>query len=134
MGVTLTHDVTGRPLPLEELGDDWLHAMGPHLPRLTLAVQQCWKNTGMLAAVANCGRSQKWCSRGRLVLGFKPRCSSHVASFWDHVAWAEKNHGLLFLFLRYGTPDGQRGKEGLCTSVGILRDFGISMKTLSHYS
>ena len=61
--MTLTHDVTGRPLPLEELGDDWLHAMGPHLPRLTLAVQQCWKNTGMLAAVANCGRSRKWCCK-----------------------------------------------------------------------
>ena len=29
---------------------------------------------------------------------------------------------------------GKEGKEGLCTFVGILRDFGISMKTLSHHS
>ena len=26
------------------------------------------------------------------------------------------------------------GKEGLCVFVGVLRDFGILMKTLSHYS
>ena len=25
-------------------------------------------------------------------------------------------------------------KEGLCASVGILKDFSILMKTLSHYS
>ena len=42
MGVTSTHDVTGRQLPLVtvtvlELGEDWLHAMGPHLPRFTTA-------------------------------------------------------------------------------------------------
>ena len=35
--------------------------------------------------------------------------------------------------LRYSTLPWQRGKEGLCVFVGILRDFGISMKTLSHY-
>ena len=29
---------------------------------------------------------------------------------------------------------GQRGKEGLCASVGILKDFSIVMKTLSQYS
>ena len=45
------------------------------------------------------------------------------------------SHGLLFLFLRYGTPDWEKeGKEGLCVFVGVLRDFGILMKTLSHYS
>ena len=44
------------------------------------------------------------------------------------------NHGLLLLFLRYGTRTLQREKEGLCVSVGILKDFSILMKTLSHYS
>ena len=29
---------------------------------------------------------------------------------------------------------GKGGKEGLCVFVGVLRDFGILMKTLSHYS
>ena len=29
---------------------------------------------------------------------------------------------------------GKREKEGLCASVGILEDFSILMKTLSHYS
>ena len=29
---------------------------------------------------------------------------------------------------------GQREKEGLCVFVGILKDFSILMKTLSHYS
>ena len=33
-----------------------------------------------------------------------------LASFWDHAAWAEKNHGLLFLFLRYGAPDWAEGE------------------------
>ena len=44
MGVTSTQDVTGKQLPLvtepaRELGEDWLHAMGPHLPTLTMAAQ-----------------------------------------------------------------------------------------------
>ena len=33
---------------------------------------------------------------------------------WAHAAWAEKNRELLFLFLRYGTPDWAEGEEGLC--------------------
>ena len=45
------------------------------------------------------------------------------------------SHGLLFLLLRYSAPDwAEVGKEGLCVFVGVLRDFGILMKTLSHYS
>ena len=52
--------VTG---PVGELGDDWLHAMGPHLPKLTMAAQKSWKNTGMLAGVADCRRSQKWAAK-----------------------------------------------------------------------
>ena len=67
------------------------------------------ENTGMLAAVANCGRSRKWYGRGRLVLGFKSRCGSHEVSFWDHEARAE-NLGLLFLFRRYGTLDWAEGE------------------------
>ena len=56
-------------------------------------------------------------------------------------AWITgKNWGLpelqTSIFLRYGTPDwlewGEGGKEGLCVFVGILRDFGTLMKTLSH--
>ena len=31
-------------------------------------------------------------------------------------------------------PGGQREKEGLCASVGILKNFSILMKTLSDYS
>ena len=97
--MTSTHDVTGRQLPLvtapvEELGDDWLHTCLD----LLWQPRKAGKNMGMLAAVANCGKSQKWCSRGRLALGFKIQAGSHVASFWDHAAWAEKNHGLLFFF------------------------------------
>ena len=44
------------------------------------------------------------------------------------------NHGLLLLFLRYVPQTGQREKEALCAFVGILKDFSILMKTLSHYS
>ena len=129
--MTSTHDVTGRQLPLvieptKELGDDWLHNTGPHLPRLTIttAAQYSWKNMGMLAAVANCGRSRKWCDRGRLALGFKPRHGSHVVSFWDHSASAEKNHRLLFPFLRYGTLDWAEGGRKDCVFVGILKTLG----------
>ena len=43
------------------------------------------------------------------------------------------NYELLLLFLRYGTPDWVREKEGFCASVGILKDFSILVKTLSHY-
>ena len=44
MGMTSTQDIPGKQLPLVtgpagELGDDWLHAMGPHLPGLTMAAQ-----------------------------------------------------------------------------------------------
>ena len=68
-----------------------------------------------------------------MALGFKPRHGSHAGSFWDHTAWAEKDHRLLFLFLRYGIPDWAE-EEGKTVFVGILKDFGISMKTWSHYS
>ena len=49
------------------------------------------------------------------------------------------NHGLLLLFLRYSpggsiSGKGHREREGLCAFVGILKDFSILLKTLSHYS
>ena len=68
------------------LGDDWLQATGPHLPRLTLAAQKGWENTGRLPGVADCGRSQKWGCRGRLVPGLKPRLGSH-ARRGNHAVW-----------------------------------------------
>ena len=88
----------------------------------------------MLAGVTDCGRSEKWGCRGRLVLGFKPRCDSHtqerITRLWgrrgreDHAALAEwgphggdtadgagsLNHRLLLLFLGYGTPDWAEGE------------------------
>ena len=39
------------------------------------------------------------------------------------------NHGLLLLFGDAVPQTGQREKEGLCASVGILEDFSILMKT-----
>ena len=88
--MTSTHDVTGGQLPLitvpaQELGDDWLHNTGPHLPRLTMAAQKSWKNMGILAGVADCGRSRKWGCRGRFAPGFKPRRGSHVG--WNQAVW-----------------------------------------------
>ena len=44
------------------------------------------------------------------------------------------SHGLLFLFLRHDPPGWEKGGRKDCVFVGILRDFGILMKTLSHYS
>ena len=192
--------------------------MGPHLPGLTMAAQKSWKNMGMLAGVANCGRSRKWGRRGRLVLGFKPRCGSHdkhhhaalglplplslgsrkagcssdtelsLSSLeecrgdtegmkgvkellllgHEKVKWGfrlrtgdagdtadgagnqgrpasrawitGKNRGLPEPQTSISCPEtwypglGKGGKEGLCVFVGVLRDFGILMKTLSHYS
>ena len=52
--------------------------------------------------------------------GLPGDCSSHPAD-----GARSLNHGLLLLFLRYGTWTGQRGNEGLCASVGILKDFSI---------
>ena len=61
--------------------------------------------------------------------GLTGDCSSHTAD-----GAGSLNHGLLLLFLRYGSPGlgRRRGKD--CASVGILKDFSILMKTLSHYT
>ena len=46
---------------------------------------------------------------------------------------SEPQTSISFPEIRY--PGLGRGrKDGLCAFVGILRDFGILMKTLSHYS
>ena len=63
------------------------------------------------------------------VFGLTGDCSSHTAD-----GAGSLNHGLLLLFLRYGTPDWAKGRRKDCASVGILEDFSILMKTLSHYS
>ena len=79
--------------------------------------------------------------------------SRYAASFWDHVAWAEKNPGLFGIMHLLGPQGLGReepqtsiffsdirypglGREGRkdCALVDILKDFGISMKTLSYYS
>ena len=44
------------------------------------------------------------------------------------------SHELLFLLLRYGTPNGAKGGRKDCVFVGVFRDFGILIKTLSQYS
>ena len=53
---------------------------------------------------------------------------------WDHVAWAEKNHVTSISFSKIQYPRLDRGGRKDCVFVGILKDFGISLKTLSHYS
>ena len=77
-------------------------AMGPHLPRITVAAQESWKNTGMLAGVTDCRRSQKWGCRGRLALGFKPRLSSHTRVRTTRL-WQRRERGPS-CFGRVGTP------------------------------
>ena len=89
---------------------------------------------GMLVAVANCGRNQKWCNKGRLVLGFKPRCGSHAGSFWGSLSLGRGEPQTSISFSEVWYPGlGRRGRKG-CVFVGILKDFSILMKTLSHYS
>ena len=45
-----------------------------------MAAQESWKDTGMLAGVTDCRRSQKWGCKRRWALGFKPRPGSHRES------------------------------------------------------
>ena len=61
--------------------------------------------------------------------GLTGGCGSHTAD-----GAGSLNHGLLLLFGDAVPQTGQREKEGLCASVGILEDFSILMKTLSRYS
>ena len=96
MGANSTQDGTGKQLPLVtgpvgELGDDWLRAKGPHLPRLTMAAQLSWKNTGMLAGVTDCRRSWKWGCRGRWALGYN--LATTAVEGEDHVVLEERREG-----------------------------------------
>ena len=81
----------------------------------------------MLASVAKCGKSWKWGCRGRLALGFKPRCGScdkknHMALAGNHhAALAEENHVALGLPLSRGL--GRR--KAWCS-----RDAEISLSSL----
>ena len=61
--------------------------------------------------------------------GLTGDCSSHTAD-----GARSLNHRLLLLFRRYGTPDLAEGEGRTVPSVGILEDFSILLKTLSHYS
>ena len=97
MGVNLTPAVIGKQLPFtapaKEFGDGLLHTMVPCLPGLMMAPKKGWKNTGMLAGVANCGRIRKWGCRGRFAPGFKHRCSNHAET--NHAVWGVPlPHGL----------------------------------------
>ena len=58
--------------------------------------------------------------------GLTGDCGSHTAD-----GAGSLNHGLLLLFRYPGLGTG-RGKD--CASVGVLEDFSILLKTLSHYS
>ena len=103
MGVASTPEVTGRQLPLQCLSESLEplpSALEPRLPGLTRAAQKDWKNTGVLAGVADCGRSQKWGCRGRFAPGFK---NPGVAAGGNHVVsrvergltprfWGSLNH------------------------------------------
>ena len=108
--MTSTQDGSGKQLPLVtgpalERGDDWLHAMGPHLPRITMAAT--WLR-----------QQERLCShrkgeKGLLLLGHEKvphgfgltgDCSSHTAD-----GAGSLNHRLL-LFLRHGTPDWAQGE------------------------
>ena len=61
--------------------------------------------------------------------GLTGDCGGHTAD-----GARSLNHRLLLLFLRYSNPRLGRGRGKDCASVGILKDFSILMKTLSHYS
>ena len=73
---------------------------------------------GMLVGVTDCGKGQKWCCRGRLARGFKPRHGSHTRS-WDHSALAERRT------LQLGQESGPRGLGSLLLprGLGSRRDF-----------
>ena len=58
--------------------------MGPHLPGLTMAAQKSWKNMGLRAGVADCGKSWKWGYRGRVALGLNPDMAAMQGC--DHTA------------------------------------------------
>ena len=92
IGVTSTQVVTGRQLPLVtapawELGEDWLRAMGPHLPRLTVAAQKSWTDReccrcNWLWEESEMGLQGKT-GAGILTQTWQP----FGLSFWDHTSF-----------------------------------------------
>ena len=101
---------------------------GPHLPRLTMAAQESWKNMGMLAGVTDCRRSQIWSCRGRLELGFKTQ-AWQPNSAEDHTFWGEKreDHAALVEWEPHGLGESQDhvalGCSFLPRGLGSKRDF-----------
>ena len=72
--------------------------------------------------------------RGRLALGFKPRCSSHAGVFLGPCGLVREEPLNSISFSEIWYPGLGRGRRKDCAFVGILKNFGISMKTLSYYS
>ena len=70
-------------------------------------IWECWQLWPVVGGVGNGVAEEGWCwdlNPGAAAMRHLLEDHMSLGSFWDHVAWAEK-HGLLFLFLRYGTPD-----------------------------
>ena len=63
------------------------------------------------------------------VFGFAGDCSSHTADGAGIL-----NHGTSTSFPEIWYPGLGRGRGKDCSSMGILEDFSILMKTLSYYS
>ena len=68
-------------------------------------IRECWQVWPIVGGVGNGAAEEDW--RWDLNPG---AAAAMPCLFWDHAAWAEKNHGLLFLFLRYGTLDRAEGE------------------------
>ena len=83
--------------------------------------QESWENTGMLAGVTDYGRSQKCGCRGRLVLGFKPRCSSHVGQSHAALTRSESHRALGILL-----PRSLGSQKARCSS-----DADLSLSSLA---
>ena len=67
-------------------------------------LQECWQLRPIVGGIRNDVAEEDW--RWDL----NPGAAAIWRLFWDQVAWAEKNHGLLFLFPRYGTLDWAEGE------------------------
>ena len=65
-------------------------------------IRECWQLWPIVGAVGNGVAEEDWC--------WDLNPGANAASFRNLAAWPEKNHGLLFLFLRYGTLDWAEGE------------------------
>ena len=110
-------------------GSDGVNRRGPcgsgvllFATRLRQQERLCWEERGR--------KDSCWWAMRKVPHGFglTGDCGSHTAD-----GAGSLNHGLLLLFLtQYPGLGIGRGKD--CASVGILKDFSILLKTLSHYS